>query len=114
MKDFRLFKAYAAVCRGRALGSAASHSFDFRVVRQLVLAALLLVGLTPGLSWACACGCGVLDVGTYSLIPNGSGATVWFETDFMNQYINWHDSGPSSWGNNSDKQIKTEFLSAGG
>ncbi len=111
MKDLWLFKAYAAVCRGQALGSVAS--FDCRVVRQLVLAAVLLVGLTPGLSWACACGCGVLDVGTYSLIPNGSGGTVWWETDFMNQYINWHDSGPSSWGNNSDKQIKTEFLSAG-
>jgi hypothetical protein len=83
------------------------------VVRQLVLAAVLLVGLTPGLSWACACGCGVLDVGTYSLIPNGSGGTVWWETDFMNQYINWHDSGPSSWLNNADKQIKTEFLTAG-
>jgi hypothetical protein len=113
MKTLRSRKFCALVFRDRNLGSEASSSSNLKVIPQLLAGVLLLVGLTPSLSWACACGCGVFDVGTPSLIPNGSGGTAWFETDFMNQYINWHDSGPSSWGNNSDKQIKTEFLTAG-
>ena len=108
-----LFKIYVAGSRGWDLWSVAPPSLDLRMVRRLLTAAILLLGLTPGFTWACACGCGVFDVGTPSLIPNGSGGEVWFETDFMNQYINWHDSGPSSWGANADKQIKTEFLTAG-
>ena len=48
-----------------------------------------MTALTPGLSWACACGCGIFDVGTPSLIPKGVGGTVWLEYDFMDQYINW-------------------------
>jgi hypothetical protein len=85
-----------------------------KTCRRLLLAAVFLIGLTPSLTWACACGCGVFDVGTPSLIPNGAGGTVWFEYDFMNQYINWHATGPSSGVNNSDKQIKTDFLTVGG
>jgi hypothetical protein len=85
-----------------------------RALGRLSLVAGLVVTLTPGLSWACACGCSVFDVGTPSLIPNGSGGTVWLEYDFMNQYINWHATGPSSGVNNNDKQIKTHFLTAGG
>jgi hypothetical protein len=67
----------------------------------------------PSLSWGCACGCSVFDVGTPSLIPDGAGGTVWLEYDFMNQYINWHATGPSSGVNNDDKQIKTNFLTVG-
>ena len=85
-----------------------------KTCRRLLVAAVFLIGLTPSLTWACACGCGVFDVGTPSLIPNGAGGTVWFEYDFMNQYINWHATGPSSGVNNSDKQIKTDFLTVGG
>ena len=84
-----------------------------RAARNLLLAVVLLVGLTPGLSWACACGCGVFEVGTPSLIPNGAGGTVWFEYDFMNQYINWRNSEPASAGANADKEIRTNFLTAG-
>ncbi|HEV3109513.1 MAG TPA: hypothetical protein VGY99_03385 [Candidatus Binataceae bacterium] len=86
---------------------------DLRKVRRLLTATILLVGLMPGLTWACACGCGVFEVATPSLIPNGAGGTVWFEYDFMNQYINWRNSQPSSSGANSDKQIRTHFLTVG-
>ena len=81
---------------------------------RLLVAAVLLVGLAPRFAWACACGCGIFDVGTPSLFPSGGGGTVWLEYDFMNQYINWHATGPSSGINNSDKQIKTHFLTTGG
>ena len=82
--------------------------------RRLLVAAVFLIGLTPSLTWACACGCSIFDVGTPSLIPNGAGGTFWLEYDFMNQYINWHATGPASGTYNSDKQIKTHFLTAGG
>ena len=93
------------------------HSSQLRALTafgRLAAAAVLIIGLLPHLAWACACGCSVFDVGTPSLIPKGSGGTVWFEYDFMNQYINWHATQPSSGANNSDKQIKTHFLTAGG
>ena len=77
----------------------------------LLSVAGLLVALTPGLSSACACGCSVFEVGTPSLIPDGAGGTVWLEYHFMNQHISWH---ASVWRDaNSDKQIKTSFLTAG-
>jgi hypothetical protein len=83
--------------------------------RRILLAAVVLVFwvAAPGVVWACACGCSVFDVGTPSLLPNGAGGTVWFETDFINQYINWHHTEPSSGSANPDKQIKTWFLTAG-
>ena len=83
------------------------------VAITLMLGAVLAIALTPSLSWACACGCSIFDVGTPSLIPNGAGGTVWLEYDFMNQYINWRATQPSSGVNNDDKQIKTHFLTAG-
>ena len=76
-------------------------------------AAVFLIGLTPSLSWACACGCGVFEVGTASLFPQGGGGTVWFEYDFQNQYLNWHATHIASAGNNDDKVIRTHFLTLG-
>jgi hypothetical protein len=101
--------------------SARSLRIAFRAssfyTRRILLAAIVLLfcGAAPGVVWvwACACGCSVFDVGTPSLLPEGVGGTVWFETDFMNQYINWHQTEPSSGSANSDKQIKTEFPTAG-
>ncbi len=93
--------------------AAVSLTDTAKTCRRLLVAVVFLIGLTPSLTWACACGCSVFDVGTPSLIPNGAGGTVWFEYDFMNQYINWHASGPSSGANNDDKQIKTHFLNVG-
>lgn len=78
------------------------------------LAAVLFVVLTPSLSWACACGCGVFEVGTASLFPSGGGGTVWLEYDFQDQYLNWHATQIASGANNGDKRIRTHFLTLGG
>jgi hypothetical protein len=83
-------------------------------VGSLLPAVGLLIFLAPKFVWACACGCSIFDVGTPSLLPNGAGGTVWLEYDFQNQYINWHATQPSAYANNSDKQIKTHFFTAGG
>lgn len=82
--------------------------------RALLAVVLLAIALKPAIAGACACGCSVFDVGTPSLIPEGSGGTVWTEFDFMNQYIDWHSSQAAARAANDDKQIKTEFLTVGG
>jgi len=79
----------------------------------VVAAAVFLIGLTPSLSWACACGCGVFEVATPSLLPNSAGAMTWVEYDFMNQYINWHATTPASGSYNNDKKLETHFVTVG-
>ena len=51
-------------------------------------AALLLA---PGATLACACGCGIFDVGDDALMPNNanSGLAVWFRLAYMDQNQNW-------------------------
>ena len=53
---------------------------------------LLLFGFVPNIVLACACGCGVFEVGTSSMLPTSEGGMVWTEYDFMNQDINWSGS----------------------
>jgi hypothetical protein len=81
---------------------------------RLLVAAVFLIALKPSLSWACACGCGVFEVGTASLFPTGGGGTVWLEYDFQDQYLNWHATQIASGANNGDKVIRTHFLTLGG
>jgi len=38
---------------------------------------------------------------------------VWFEYDFMDQYLNWHATQIASAGANDDKVLRTHFLTAG-
>ena len=96
-----------------SFGAPAYRSNFWSRFERLLIVAIILIGLSPGLSWACACGCSIFDVGTPSLIPNGAGGTVWLEYDFANQYINWHATQPSAAGNNTDKQINTNWVTAG-
>ena len=74
----------------------------------------VLVGITPSLTWACACGCGVFEVATPSLLPNGAGGMAWVEYDFMDQYIDWHATQPASEHQNNDKKLETNFVTVGG
>ena len=73
-----------------------------------------LAALTfPSHALACACGCGVFDVGTSSLLCSGKGATVFFEYDFMNQNHNWSGVSKAPNAANDDKQIRSHFYTAG-
>jgi hypothetical protein len=85
-----------------------------RTARHVSLAIILLIGLTPGLVRACACGCGVFEVDTEALIPQGPGGQVWFQYEYMNQYINYRATQPASAYYNNDKYIRTNFMEAGG
>ncbi|HEV2328418.1 MAG TPA: transporter [Verrucomicrobiae bacterium] len=74
---------------------------------------LLAVVLTPGVVHACACGCGIFDVATSSMIPNGAGIMSWLQYAYMDQNQNWRGLEPGSADNNPDKEIQTQFITAG-
>jgi len=72
-----------------------------------------VTALAPAQSWACACGCGVFDVGTGSMLPTEPGGMAFLEYDFMNQDKNWSGTSRAPAVNNFDKDIKTSFYTAG-
>ncbi|MGH7814328.1 MAG: hypothetical protein ACREQI_10050 [Candidatus Binataceae bacterium] len=82
-------------------------------IAGLLAGAAVFIGLTPALGWACACGCGVFEVATPSLLPKGAGGTVWTEWDYMDQDIDWHATTPASAGQNNDKKLETNFVTVG-
>jgi hypothetical protein len=63
--------------------------------------------------YACACGCGIFDVGTASMLPPGQGGMVWLEYAFQDQNINWSGSSRAPAVDNNDKEIRTSFITAG-
>ena len=69
--------------------------------------------ITKDVSWACACGCGIFNVGTSSMFPMGRGGTIYEEYDFMDQAHNWSKESKASTDDNSDKQIRTSFINTG-
>src|SRR5271166_6641966 len=74
----------------------------------------LLAGvMAPGAAFACACGCGVFDVGTSSMFPNGQGGMAWVQYDYQNQNRNWNGTSQAPAANNGDKEIETHFTTAG-
>jgi hypothetical protein len=74
----------------------------------------LLVGmLAPSMVHACACGCGVFDVGGSSMIPNGAGGMAFLEYNYMDQNRNWNGSSQAPAANNDDKEIESHFTTIG-
>ncbi len=74
----------------------------------------LLAGvLAPGVVHACACGCGVIDVATSSMFPNGQGGMAWLQYDYQDQNRNWSGYSQAPAANNGDKEIETHFITAG-
>jgi len=63
--------------------------------------------------YLCACGCGIFEVGTSSMLPQGPGGTVFLEYDYQDQNRNWHGASSAPAANNADKAIRTSFLLAG-
>jgi len=69
--------------------------------------------IAPTASFACACGCGVFELGPITMLPTRPGGVVYIEDDYMNQNQNWigTQSAPASL--NTDKQLETHFGSVG-
>lgn len=78
-------------------------------------AAVLAFGafFTPDQALACACGCGVFDVGTSAMFPTGQGGMAFLEFDYQNQNQNWSGSSSAPSANNGDKNITTQYYTAG-
>ncbi|HWY30570.1 MAG TPA: hypothetical protein VNX46_07455, partial [Candidatus Acidoferrum sp.] len=74
---------------------------------------LAVAVLVPGPVWGCACGCGIFEVGTSSMFPEGTGGMAFQTYDFQNQNENWNNSSKAPSANNQDKNITTSFLSTG-
>jgi len=69
--------------------------------------------LAPGVVHACACGCGVFDVATSSMLPNGPGGMAFVQYDYQDQNHNWNGTSQAPGANNGDKEIETHFVTAG-
>lgn len=78
--------------------------------RRILMLAIFMASLIPQAAHACACGCGIFEVGTGAVFPSQEGGTVWTEYGYMNQ--NQKITGGS--GHNHDQKIRTDFITAGG
>ena len=67
----------------------------------------------PGVVHACACGCGVFDVATSSMFPQGQGGMAWLQYDYQDQNHNWSGTSQAPAINNGDKEIETDFITIG-
>src|ERR1700691_4698936 len=83
---------------------------NVRMNVKAVRIAVMAAALAPRACWACACGCGVFDVGTSSMLPQGPGGMIFAEYDYMDQNMNWHASSPAPAANSGDKAIRTHFI----
>jgi hypothetical protein len=68
----------------------------------------------PAVAGACACGCGVFEVGTSSMFPTQTGGMLFVEEDYMSQDQNWSGTSSAPANANADKRISTWFTTFGG
>ncbi len=84
-----------------------------KIVLAKILAVFAIISLIPNIALACACGCGVFDVGTADMLPTQPGGMAFLEYDFMNQNKNWHNDSQAPAADNDDKRIRSSFYTAG-
>jgi len=77
--------------------------------------ALVALALTPSVVEACACGCGIFDVGANTAIPSmaDSGLTAFLRISYQDQNKNWEGNSSAPAADNTDKEIKTFFYTLG-
>jgi hypothetical protein len=88
-----------------------------RLRHLLSAAAIAAVSLTPFListpANACGCGCGLVDVRTANLLPEGAGDTVFVQSSYMDQVQNWSGDSKAPGADNDDKRIRSDFAQVG-
>lgn len=82
-----------------------------RLALGRVLLALALAA--PHLLRACACGCGIFEVGTASMMPTQAGASAFVNFDYQDQNTNRSGWSTASADDNPDKDIRTSFTTFG-
>ncbi len=76
-----------------------------------VLAVCFLIA--PKVAMPCACGCGVFDVGTSSMLPSGSGGMAYLGYNYQDQNQNWNSTSKATADSNEDKEIQTHSVTLG-
>ena len=71
------------------------------------------VTLAPNFASACACGCGIFDVGTSSMLPEGAGGMATVGFNFQDQNKNWNGTSSAPGENNEDKKLETYTITPG-
>lgn len=74
---------------------------------------MLLVLLVAPRLWACACGCGVFEVGGSEMLPQGPGTQLFYQASYLDQTDNWSGTSSAPAADNDDKHIRTLFQSVG-
>ncbi len=69
--------------------------------------------LAPSVVHACACGCGVFDVATSSMLPTGAGGMAYLQYDYQDQNRDWNGTSTAPAASNGDKEIETHFTTLG-
>jgi hypothetical protein len=82
--------------------------------RALSLFAGLALASIPSTGFACACGCGVFDVGVGNMMSSDTEFSIWTRYAYMNQNQNWEGGSKAPASDNTDKQINTSFYTIGG
>jgi hypothetical protein len=82
----------------------------FRLAAWAMISA---IALAPAAGFACACGCGVFDVGTAAMFPSHAGLMTYLEYDLMDQNKNWSGTSRAPADDNPDKRIRTSFMNVG-
>jgi hypothetical protein len=94
-------------------GSTNSFAFFSSDRKTQLFLFILASTLLPGFAGACACGCGVFDVGTAAMILTHPGGMLYLEDDYQSQDQNWVGSHSAPAANNTDKEIQTNFGGVG-
>ncbi len=68
----------------------------------------------PGAAFGCACGCGVFDVGTSSMLPADEGGMAFLNYAYQDQNQNRNGTSDAPAANNDDKEIRSSFITPGG
>ena len=102
----------------RANARTTAPSYNFERWHAAAVIALVATVLMPTDANACACGCGVFDVGGSAInaLPSASdtGFSAWFRYSYMDQNENWEHGRRAPASDNQDKEIKTSFYTIGG
>ncbi|HMM58108.1 MAG TPA: hypothetical protein PKD77_11060 [Rudaea sp.] len=68
---------------------------------------------TPLHAWACACGCGVFEVGGSEMLPQGTGTQLFYQFSYLDQTDNWSGTSSAPATANDDQHIRTLYQSVG-
>ena len=82
---------------------------------SIAMSSALLLSTSSIGALACACGCGIFDIGGVSLAPSNSdtGLSAWFRYSAMDQNTNFEGTSKAPASDNSDKRIQTSFYTFG-